>query len=103
FVLTIYLASFLGALGAAAAVAFSSCFIGCLTSILGCRLYNTVLSIARTVMGAAGIIIICLMNTIVFNDVFTRSVICIACLIIELIIYRKQIYSIVSNIKSPSI
>lgn len=75
--LSVYLlAPEIGACAAGIGVACSSVFVGMVRSLIGCRLYKSVNSYKRSLIGACLIIFLCIGNTFIYQEIVMMSTFC---------------------------
>lgn len=87
----------IGAFAAGIGVACSSIFVGMARSLIGCRLYKSINSYKRSLVGACLIIALCIGNTFIYQEITIRVFLCILVGILAVIAYRGQIKRIVDK------
>lgn len=94
------LAPKIGACAAGIGVACSSVFVGMVRSLIGCRLYKSVNSYKRSLIGACLIIILCIGNTFIYQEIVMRVLFCALAGIVAIALYRVQIRQMVDKINN---
>ena len=80
-----------GAMGAAVGVAVSSVFLWISLTVIGQKFYSSITSPLKTLSGSFLIFILCVANSFVCDKLIPKIIVCLACLVLGLILYRKEL------------
>lgn len=85
------LAPRIGACAVGIGVACSSVFVGITRTLISCRLYKSINSYKRSLVGASLIIVLCIGNTFIYHEITMRMLLCVLTGIVAITAYRTQI------------
>ena len=97
---SVFLYSFIGANAVAYSIAISALIQLGLRTIIGQKYYRSIESYGRTAIAILLIVYVCVINVFLYNKLKIRLIVSVLLFTITLIIYRKQLVSLINIIKT---